>query len=542
MIVMTGNTTSKTFLCLLLGAIAAAAQTPFSASVTVELPDPRGGGGSGRSGAPANPYLLGNNLEWANFGDGMLVPNTLNFAPPSVQAAQQLGPTILRYPGGTLSDTYHWKDGMGLFATRGTNFLPTGSCPPPSPPNPPISQKVLMGTQEFLELSESTGALPLITVNVITGTTQEAAAWVRQTNITGLISRITGRRLPSVLLWEIGNEPYLKNGALPPDQDISPGDFAIRVNQFVTAMKAVDPTIRVILPLRSDTIGGVPVTTPGYNNAVLGGLTVPVDYVAVHDAYGPLVLESPTPMDQDLYLATMAAATQTVIPDLQATQSAISSNPHTVNSGITVTEYNALYTLPSCSNPTPRPSDSYIKTLAGALYVADVLRVFATTNVSFANFWSLSQNYHFGAFDSADPNGNPRPAFWSLVAYKQLLQGLMAHVTVEGPVFSNIKVGVVPASNNTPTVAAIATLQGSTLRILIINKDKASTANLTINTSSRPQPTPTGTMTYLGLTGPTYFAFENALSISQGTVAVGPFPFQFPLGPHSFILLTVPLN
>jgi alpha-N-arabinofuranosidase len=397
-----------------------------------------------------------------------------------------------------------------------------------------------MGTQEFLTLCQTIGATPMITVNVITGTADEAAAWVQQANITGLYSS-TGQRLPSVPLWEIGNEPYLDNTTSPPDVDITAAAFAAKVNQFVAAMKAVDPSIHVILPMRSDMLGGQPATPfPGFEQTVLSDLTVPVDYVAVHDAYSPAIFTSPNLYsDLQMYEATMAA-TNSITADLASIQSVISRNPYTQHAGITVTEYSALYTLPA--NNVANSTDVYIDTLAGALYVADVLRLFATTpNLSAANFWSLSMNWNFGSFDPEDTNGDPRPSFWTLTAYKQLLQGTMAPVTVQGPTFGSPSVGFVPAYTATPTVAAVASLQGSTLRVLIINKDPANPANLTLNINPTGQE-PTGAMQYQGLTGPTLFSLENVISKVTGSASVGSFPIEYQAPAHSFVLLTVPLQ
>ena len=66
------------------------------------------------------------------------------------------------------------------------------------------------------------------------------------------------------------------------------------------------------------------------------------------------------------------------------------------------TEYNALVSLGA-------KEDGLLASLAGALFVADALRMFAQDgDVLFANFWSLADNWYFGAVDR---KGNPARLF-----------------------------------------------------------------------------------------------------------------------------------
>lgn len=510
-------------LAFLLAAGAAAAAN-FPATVRVELPAPG-------AGVPARADLLGNNLEWSNHGDGMLQAGTTDFHPAMLKAAQRLSPPILRYPGGTLSDVYRWRSGLGSRGNRGTS--PTLG---PVTSDGPTTQTVLMGTAEFLELCTQLGARPLITVNVITGTAQEAAEWVRQTNVTGLKARASGATLPRVDLWEIGNEPYLRNADKPPDRDIAPAEFAAKVNEYIAAMKAVDPSIKIIVPFRNATWGGIPVTPfPDFNPVLFATLRHDVDYVAIHNAYAPALLQPRGALtDEAIFRATMAA-TRAVSADLAATQAALDAQPHLARAGMAVTEYGPFFSIGQGD------TDTYVSTLAGALYTADVLRVFATTpNVAMAQFWSLAGNWHFGSFDPNDPHGNPRASYWSLYAVRKLLHGVLAPATVDGPTFDSPAAGLVPAYEGTPTVAALATLADATLRVLVINKDIAATAELTLEVAT--DRAPAGAVNCFTVSGPTPFAHAKEISVKSGTFAATAFPLRLTLAPHAFVLLEVPLK
>ena len=70
-------------------------------------------------GIPVNRMLLGANIQWVDGGDGLVATRggDRRKATAIREAAMALRPTTLRYPGGSQSDTYHWREGVG--PTRG---------------------------------------------------------------------------------------------------------------------------------------------------------------------------------------------------------------------------------------------------------------------------------------------------------------------------------------------------------------------------------------------------------------------------------------
>src|SRR2546423_784479 len=148
------------------------------------------------------------------------------------------GAGLIRFPGGTSSDTYNWKNNTDV--TSG------------------LAQSV--NFDQYATLLSQTGAQGMITVNYGTGDTagarqspaetgaQFAADWVRYANVTHHYG---------IKYWEIGNEIY-GNGTYganwEPDQHCATGSnptncgpsvYAQNVKAYISAMKAVDPTIVV---------------------------------------------------------------------------------------------------------------------------------------------------------------------------------------------------------------------------------------------------------------------------------------------------------
>ena len=152
----------------------------------------------------------------------------------------EMGPTVLRYPGGLTSNNFIWKKGIGPIEGRDPNFSATR-----------VPQT--FGTDEFLQYSEELGAEAILVVNVSVagkriGTVQDAADWVEYCNAPNdgsnpgdginwaALRAANGHKEPyGVKYWELGNE------------DTYPGfeDYAQRVIAYSEAMKAIDPTIEV---------------------------------------------------------------------------------------------------------------------------------------------------------------------------------------------------------------------------------------------------------------------------------------------------------
>lgn len=407
---------------------------------------------AGRPIRPINPLILGNNIDWSHSAQGFLQEGTSRPVSAFLQLADRLAPTALRYPGGTNSDFYQWRHGIGPLAQRRPTRTLEGK-----------DEVIGLGTDEYLDLCRRWRAEPLITVNVATGSPQEAADWVRYTN------RRTDS-LPPVRYWEIGNEPYLE--AHFKEAALTPAEYARRVNAFIRAMKAVDPSIETGIALRSDTLGGVEATPfRGFNDTVLSTVNEPFEFASLHSSYFPVTFEK-RESELELFTATMAG-TRIMSQDMQATRETLARHQPGRRVRLAITEYNALYSLDilrwGLASIFLSKTDRYIESLAGALFIADALRVFSQIDdLLMANFWSLSGNWWYGAISH---EGKPRPQFHVLEAYRGLAKGELLSSTLESvATMKTARAGFVPEQAAIPSIEAHATRDGGTIRVAIINK------------------------------------------------------------------------
>ncbi|MEJ8859995.1 hypothetical protein WKW79_36005 [Variovorax robiniae] len=400
-------------------------------------------------GVLANRLVLGQNLQWVDGGDGLL---DRNGQPRQVmlERLRALQPTSLRFPGGAQSDAYRWKRAMGALTDRSDNLHFHRKQMQPS----------IVGTQEFLELCEFVAAVPVITVNTVTGTADEAADWIRLTNKTGLISRITGKRLPSVTYWEIGNEPYLKEG--DETQRVAPAEYIKRANAFIRALRAVDPSIKIGVPLRTATIGGLQATPyPDFARDVLVGVNEPYDFISNHNAYMPYLYDR-VPDEQSLYWGTMAATAtvSTNLDDMAALARSLKPGWKPVQA---ITEYNAMFT-----NGKGR-TDELIDSQLGALYLADLVRMMADRDdLLCCQYWSLSANWMFGAITE---HGEGRANYVALRLLGDVIRGTKLGIRTECASFSAPRVGAVAPATELPLVTSLATREAGVVKVLLINKD-----------------------------------------------------------------------
>jgi alpha-N-arabinofuranosidase len=144
-------------------------------------------------------------------------------------ALRRLRMTAMRYPGGNFASGYHWQDGIGPRARRpAVRELAWQSIEPNT-----------FGTDEYIALCRKMGWSPMLTVNLGTGTPEEARNWVEYCNCPAGtryadLRAANGNRAPhDVRLWCLGNEmdgPW-QLGHVPADQ------YAIRAQQAAKMMK-----------------------------------------------------------------------------------------------------------------------------------------------------------------------------------------------------------------------------------------------------------------------------------------------------------------
>jgi alpha-N-arabinofuranosidase len=402
------------------------------------------------AGSPISRAVLGSNVQWSDNGDNMLFPDgTSN--PAMLAQARGVGPTVLRYPGGSQSDVFHWD------APANENFFTRAQ------------QATTMDTQALLELCESLGAEPLFTANIASADPAEAQAWLARTNVTRLTSRNTGALLPKVMRWELGNEPYLQS--CRPELDLSPAAYAAQLQAFIPALRAVDPAIRIGVPLTTDQRNGVWVTPyQGFTREVLAQVDQDFDFACVHDAYMPYATDGTTDTTA-LYYAAMAGA-YAVADDLAAMRALLAELRPGRRIPLAITEWAPMFSLGCATDP-------LILSPTAGLHAADLVRMLALQDdLECANHWSLSGNWLFGAISQTGFN---RAVADALHLAGRALTGSRLGVDVRTQTIATPSLGQVAARPALPLFEALPTRDGNVVRVLMINKDLARRAQVTID-------------------------------------------------------------
>ncbi len=135
---------------------------------------------------------------------------------------------VLRFPGGCISTNYHWGHGTGPRHLR------------PTLPDPVFKWETNyeFGTDEYLALCLEQGIQPQISVNVGSGTPDEARDWAAY--CAAWYARQGAE--PPEIYWQIGNEHW---GAWELG-NMSGEMYAEALREYVPAIRAAYPRARIV--------------------------------------------------------------------------------------------------------------------------------------------------------------------------------------------------------------------------------------------------------------------------------------------------------
>ena len=392
--------------------------------------------------------LYGTNIEWKWNAYMLWQEEQQRLDPELVHLAKQLGASPIRYPGGILSDMYHWKDGVGPKDQRPV-VLHRDDSNNKSRPN--------FGTDEALEFARQTGGELLITVNAATGTPSEAADWV---------GYVKGK-LPRVRFWEVGNEFYIKQKK----STIDAKSYAERFLEFAAAMRAADRRIEL------GAIGGVNTGRyavmgyPDWNRTVLEAAGEQIDFLAVHNGYAPVVSKE---REMEKVYRAMLAAPVLIARNLQKVSEDIEryAPEHASEISIAVTEWGPAFRFGFDS-----PLADHAKTLGSALYTASALQAFIRSpRTEIANFWMLHDISVLGSIGSTSgsptPEWAPTARYYALQLFSRYFGDQLVTSSSEGPTFDSRAVGIIDAVRDVPYLDIVSSLSddGQRLYILVVNK------------------------------------------------------------------------
>ncbi len=207
-----------------------------------------------------------------------------------LEKVRALRPAFVRWPGGNVAQDYHWEWGIGPRDERPV-WVNMSWDNDPEPAD--------FGTTEYLEFCRIVGTEPNIVVNVegrgVTvveaaqlresgrdirvhsrpATAQDAANWVEYVNgdpssAFGALRARDGYPEPfGVVFWEIGNEIW--GDWVRGHSDAA--TYAANARRYIQAMKAVDPSIKIIAVGDED---------PNWNRIVLEDIGGEIDMLAIH--------------------------------------------------------------------------------------------------------------------------------------------------------------------------------------------------------------------------------------------------------------------
>jgi len=155
-------------LCVLV--VCAAASAPFVGAQKVELSVD-----ASKDGAKIDRNIFGQFAE--HLGNGIYegiwvgadskIPNTRGIRNDVVAALRALKVPNVRWPGGCFADEYHWRKGIG--AQRPVTLNPNWGG---------VTEPNTFGTHEFMDFIEQIRSEAYVSVNVGSGTPQEASEWL----------------------------------------------------------------------------------------------------------------------------------------------------------------------------------------------------------------------------------------------------------------------------------------------------------------------------------------------------------------------------
>ncbi len=395
--------------------------------------------------------IFGTNLEWFNEAGGLASRNSA-LRSKLTELAKTQGVSVMRYPGGTLSDYYDWHDGIGPQHKRPVTKHPTDNG----------RSKHLFGTPEYYRYLKKTGAEGLITVNVGTGTPKLAAEWVAYANQKNHPLRLKDgiRETMDIKLWEIGNEVYLPGN--PGEQKITqtPAQYAQNYLTFSKAIKAVDPSVTTIALGVATSHIGPDTPYPDWTKVLLEKAGHTIDMIAVHNAYFPMLYHERQPKVSDVY-PTLMAAPEAVDASITNLEQLINHYQPKRKIGIAITEWGGFFSLPNVDNYWV----DHVKTMGTGVYVARMLQVMMShSSIKLANYFKLTDRSFMGWVNY---KGEPKVPFWVFAMYANHHGNQRLSAQVNSPVYNAKSVGIMRSEQNVPEVTVLASRDEKTKRVYI---------------------------------------------------------------------------
>ncbi len=429
------------------------------------------------TGEAISPYLLGQFVEHLErcVYDGIWSSDGSKTRADTVDLIKQLNPPMIRYPGGNFASGYHWEDGIGPKERRPRRHDAAWQA----------EESNQVGTDEFLAFCEEIGTEACIVVNDGSGTPEEAARWVAYCNSSkdselGKLRAANGHPEPyQVHYWGVGNEVW---GAWQIGTT-NAGEYVKRMKRFITAMKKVDPTIKIVA------VGNHPLTEDANNPAALWNKEVLekagdlIDYLSWH-IYQPEKEGWQDTTDELELFKTICAAPLDIDNYLKRIQKQIESSDYKGKIYQALDEWNVW--LPPKKGEISMHHVTY--TMRDALYVASTLAVLFRNNdkVRIANLAQLVNVLPL--IQTNDNTAIATAIYYPFILFSQML-GTPVQIETISPKFNSESMGPnISAHQMVDTLDCLATIneKKKTLNVLLINRDPLQRMSVELQANHAP--------------------------------------------------------
>jgi alpha-L-arabinofuranosidase len=473
---------------------------------------------------------LGRCVYGGIYDPGNKLSDKNGFRKDVMAAVKELHPTIVRYPGGNFVSNYNWLDGVGPKSERIPRLELAWS----------TLETNQFGTNEFIEYAKSIGTDPYFTVNMGTGTIEEARRWVEYCNVKegpyyAELRKKHGYPEPyNIQYWSLGNEmdgPWQMG-------HLNAEDYAKKAREAGKLMQRTSPGIKLIAAGSSNYRAGA--DPDHWNQTILTELKDVIDYIALHMYVGnpdsnyyhfistPLVLEQRTKIVKGMIS--------------QAMQTANRSNRDPIY--IAWDEYNVWYRARSGEAARGKRALEEKYNLEDALVIAEFLNAFVR-NADVVKMANLAQLVNVIAPIFTNETGMfKQTIFYPLQLFANNVYGTSLDVFVDCKTYNTDKffLGLGETTTqpkNVPYLDVSATWQKDELILNVVNRNKEESITTDIVSQNGAF---TGDFSVSEINGPDIkssndFNNEIVKTIERPSIAASGNKITYTFPPHSFTMI-----
>lgn len=406
---------------------------------------------------------LGRCVYGGIYEPGSVLSDANGFRKDVMEAVKELNVSLVRYPGGNFVSNYHWLDGVGPKSERVPRMelawarLETNE----------------FGTNEFIKYCRAVGTEPYLSVNMGTGTIEEAQRWVEYCNVKdgpyyAELRKKHGFPEPyDVKYWSLGNE---MDGEWQMGH-LNAEDYTKKAMEAAKLMRLTSPDIKLIATGSSNYR---PHADPDYwNRTIITNLKDVADYIALHMYVGnpennyynflatPLVMEQRTNIVRGMINEAMQKADRGNRPPMY----------------IAWDEYNVWYRArtPEASKGTRALEEKY--NLEDALVIGGFLNVFIR-NADIVKMANMAQLVNVIAPIFAEEKGMFRQTiYFPVELFARNMHGKSLDLLVDCPTYKTEEFNIGPGEATTkqpkvPYLDVSASYDNGEVVIMVVNRNK----------------------------------------------------------------------